>query len=156
MKTYVLFCFLLLASKAATAQLPESYIILGKDTSKNFMTEYKKGLLLHTLRNYKINYVTRTAIELLHIAFPAASGDRVPEVGTYSVLEGDKKKIKKGSFTVRMISNLSEESVEGSGQVIVSYANELYTIEVKEAKMKDKKTGEEKTLNARFVLFIGD
>jgi hypothetical protein len=156
MKKILLIGFVLFVSKFTLAQLPERYIILGNDTSLNFGSEYKRGLLLHNLRNYKVNYAANTSIELLHIAFPAVSGSKGPEVGTYAVLGGGKKKVKKGSFTVRIISLLDYESVEGTGEVIVSFTNELYTIEVKSVKMKHEKTGEEKILNARTVLFIGE
>lgn len=148
MKKGITAVFFSLFSLAALAQ-DKGYIIFDQDTVPDFNAEFRTGLVMHVLRT---GLGPNTYLQL---ALPPANG-KAPVPGTYTLTNGNSKGIKKGSGIARLMFGLRYISTDESGKVEVTYADGLYTFNMNNIKLVDKKSGEEHRLTAKVTVFIAD
>lgn len=146
MKKYIIFICCSLFTLTAFAQ-DKGYIVFDQDTVPDFNAEFRKGLSMHVLRTGLGPYT------YLQLALPPDKGN-TPVPGIYTLADGKSKAIKKGSGIARLMFGLRHISTDQSGTVEVSYANGLYTFDMKDIKLVDKKSGEEHRLTAKVTMFI--
>lgn len=146
MKKYIILIFCSFFALSAFAQ-DKGFIVFDQDTVPDFNAEFRKGLSMHVLRTGLGTYT------YLQLALPPDNGN-TPLPGKYTLADGKPKAIKKGSGIARLMFGLRHISTDQSGTVEVSYANGLYTFDMKDIRLVDKKSGEEHRLTARVTMFI--
>jgi hypothetical protein len=147
MKYTVTLLMALFITFVCTAQTQDSIVVDGKNMG-GFLAEWKVGFFNQALLTHDGRGNT-----FIQMSFAPNATD-APIPGTYKLADGSKAKVKKGEQIARMNFGLKYISTDESGTVEVSYKNELFTFDLNDVTLVDKKTQEKHRISAHIVMFI--
>ena len=146
MKFSITLLCLVFITAVSTAQTKDSIVIDGKNVG-GFLAEWRVGFLNQALLTHSGG---KTFIQMSF----APNATDAPLPGVYKLADGSKARVKKGEQIARMNFGLNFISTDESGTVEVSYKNELFTFDLNNVTLVDKKTKEPHTISAHIVMFI--
>lgn len=149
MRKILLFSFFIILSKLSFSQEPlKDAIMIDSVKISNVLAEWRIGVLNQTF----LSTDPRGNV-LIQMAFARNPTD-APIPGTYTLANGNKATVKKGEQIIRLNYGLKYISTEESGTVTITYQNELFTFDMKDVVLVDKKTKEKHILSANITMFI--
>jgi hypothetical protein len=140
-------CFFLAVS--AFSQQTEEYIRLDSGTSqKNYMPYWKTAVF-----NQVVAIFDSKNNPLMLIMLPA-NGSHSPLPGTYPIMDGKKRAVKKGSQIAKLEYEPGYISADNAGMLTIEEKNELFWFTIDNATIINPKTSETHKLSIRFSMFI--
>lgn len=134
---------------AITAKSQSDFIKIGDKTVTSYFPEWKTAVF-----NSVVAIRDNKGQPLMLIVTPAQSTG-LPKVGSYNVVEGSKRKNKKGSGEIKIQVEPNLVSTDSAGVVTITEGNDsIFTFKGENIKVIDKKTKEEKTISFSVVFLI--